>query len=65
MKKIKYIIAAALALFSFDAYSQGCMTGGGSGDIIGVTGFIQPQFNYYINGKDADGKRSRLRRITS
>ncbi|MEZ7955570.1 MAG: porin [Bacteroidales bacterium] len=56
MKKIKYIIAAALALFSFEAYSQGCMTGGGSGDIIGVTGFIQPQFNYYINGKDADGK---------
>ena len=56
MKKIKYLFAAALAMFSMNAYSQGCMEGGSSGDLIGVTGFIQPQFNYYINGKDANGQ---------
>lgn len=30
------------------ANAQGCASGGG--DLIGVTGFIQPQYNYNING---------------
>lgn len=55
MKNIKYILVLALGLMSVKTYSQGCM-GGGSGDVVGVTGFIQPQFNYNINGKDDNGK---------
>lgn len=34
-------------------HAQGCMSGGG--DVIGVHGFIQPQYNYYINGTDDAG----------
>ena len=35
--------------------AQGCM-GGDSGAGVKVQGFIQPQFNYFMNGTDADGK---------
>jgi hypothetical protein len=38
---------------SIVAYSQGCASGGG--DLIGVTGFIQPQYNFNLNGTDANG----------
>lgn len=38
---------------TFTTASQGCM--GGGGDLIGVHGFIQPQFNYNLNGTDNSG----------
>jgi len=35
-------------------FGQGC-EGGGSSEGVNVKGFIQPQFNYYFLGEDADG----------
>lgn len=56
MKKIFYILSIfTFALVSVNANAQGCGSTG-SGDLVGVFGFIQPQFNYNINGKDANGK---------
>lgn len=46
MKNVKYILAALLAVLFVEAKSQGCVTGGG--DVIGVHGFIQSEYNYYI-----------------
>jgi len=55
MSSIKYLITVFLvsSITNF-AYTQGCTAGGG--DLIGVHGFIQPQFNYNLNGTDANGK---------
>jgi phosphate-selective porin len=54
MNSIKFIFAFAMTFaVSLSAYSQGCMGGGGS--VVGVHGFIQPQFNYNLNGTDAGG----------
>lgn len=54
MNKIKIVLLAFIATFiSNSAWSQGCASGGG--DLIGVTGFIQPQFNYNLNGTDNAG----------
>jgi hypothetical protein len=50
--KISLAILMLFVLSTF-SYSQGCASGGG--DLIGVTGFIQPQFNYNLNGTDAAG----------
>ena len=55
MKNIKYIIVALFATaFAFTANAQGCVSGGG--DVVGVHGFIQSEYNYYMNGTDANGK---------
>lgn len=54
MNKIKILLALLLSIFiSFSARSQGCASGGGN--LIGVTGFIQPQYNINLNGTDANG----------
>jgi len=54
MNSIKYLIGTVLlGMISISANSQGCTSGGG--DLIGVHGFIQPQFNYNLNGNDANG----------
>jgi len=53
MNKIKILIITILAFASTYSFSQGCM--GGGGDVVGVHGFIQPQFNYNLNGTDASG----------
>lgn len=42
-----------ITTLSFDANSQGCASGGS--DKVGVTGFIQPQYNFNLNGTDANG----------
>ena len=39
--------------FAIDTNAQGCMGGGSDG--VSLKGFIQPQFNYNLNGTDADG----------
>jgi phosphate-selective porin OprO and OprP len=53
MKKIR-LLFTTIMLVAFNAliHSQGCASG--SGDLIGVTGFIQPQYNYNINGNGND-----------
>ena len=52
MKKV-LIIASIFSAISTYSLAQGCM--GGGGDLVGVLGFIQPQFNYSLNGTAADG----------
>lgn len=52
--KILLICAAIAAQISNQTMAQGCMTGGSS-DLVGVTGFIQPQYNYFMNGTDNNG----------
>ena len=55
MKILKYILPALFILvFALKANSQGCVSGGG--DVVGVHGFIQSEYNYYLNGTDANGK---------
>ncbi len=50
MKNIKYILAALLAFaFIGSAKSQGCVASGG--DVVGVHGFVQSEYNYYIQDK--------------
>ena len=54
MRKIKiYIVMLVTALVVHQAKAQGCM--GGGGDLIGVSGFIQPQYNFNLNGTDGNG----------
>lgn len=54
MKSVKYILASLFAgLVINTANAQGCISGGG--DVVGVHGFIQSEYNYYMNGKDANG----------
>jgi len=53
MNKIKFLASIAFAFIASYSFSQGCM--GGGGDVVGVHGFIQPQYSYYLNGTDADG----------
>lgn len=52
MKKV-LILAIIFSAISTYSLAQGCM--GGGGDLVGVHGFIQPQFNYSLNGTAADG----------
>jgi phosphate-selective porin len=54
MKKYKlFIFLTVLFFFVVKANGQGCM--GGGSDLIGVSGFIQPQYNYNLNGTDVNG----------
>lgn len=57
MKKNHGIIMILVILFtsgvSMQSWAQGCMDSGGDGAT--VKGFIQPQFDYHLNGTDADG----------
>ena len=54
MKTLRIVIlAVATTLFINQVKAQGCM--GGGSDLIGVSGFIQPQYNFNLNGKDASG----------
>ncbi|MFH2141549.1 MAG: porin [Bacteroidota bacterium] len=51
-----WFILITVSLFtsvSVNSYSQGCM--GGSSDGVNLKGFIQPQFNYFLNGEDDEG----------
>ncbi len=48
-----FATSLAMLVLLIPANSQGCM--GGGGDLIGVSGFIQPQYNYHLNGTDATG----------
>ncbi len=48
------IFGLILIFFNASVYSQGCMDGG-SDDGVNIKGFIQPQFNYFLNGNDDDG----------
>lgn len=52
-KTIFIVILIFVSVLSSTVFSQGCASGGG--DLIGVTGFIQPQYNYNLNGTDASG----------
>lgn len=56
MKAIsKFTLLLSIILLSVaGGYSQGCM-GGDTDAGVKVRGFIQPQFNYYMNGDDAAG----------
>ncbi len=57
MKKQIFYLVSVLSLFAFiptSLFSQGCEEGG-SDEGVQVKGFIQPQYSYYMNGKDADG----------
>lgn len=50
MKKVLFVLSILfISLSSIESKAQGC-GGGGTGEVIGVFGFIQPQWNYYING---------------
>lgn len=49
------MIISLWGFFPIKGFSQGC-GGGDAGAGVKVQGFIQPQFNYFMNGKDADGK---------
>ncbi len=57
-KQILYLVS----IFSFFAFiptslfSQGCDGGGGNEEGVQVKGYIQPQYSYFMNGKDANGK---------
>jgi len=53
MNNIKLFISIIFVFIAAYSFSQGCM--GGGGDVVGVHGFIQPQFNYSLNGNDTDG----------
>ncbi len=54
MNKLKALLAIIfLSTLPYLGYSQGCASGGGN--LIGVTGFIQPQYNINLNGTDAAG----------
>ena len=54
MNKLKILLAIIfLSTLPYLSYSQGCASGGGN--LIGVTGFIQPQYNFNLNGSDAAG----------
>lgn len=55
MKKAFFILSIIfLTISTVETKAQGC-GGSGSGEAVTVIGFIQPQFNYNINGKDANG----------
>ena len=55
MIKLNYLFTTLFVLaFVISANSQGCVSGGG--DVVGVHGFIQSEYNYYMNGNDANGK---------
>ncbi|MBN2681782.1 MAG: hypothetical protein JXR58_04690 [Bacteroidales bacterium] len=47
------LIIILIAGTSLNSFSQGCMGGGKEG--VNLKGFIQPQYNYFLNGKDDDG----------
>lgn len=50
----KLAILITMATYSLGSLNaQGCMSSGG--DVVGVHGFIQPQYSYFLNGTDADG----------
>lgn len=54
MKTLRIVLLAAASTFLLgEATAQGCMSGGG--DLIGVSGFIQPQYNFNLNGTDGNG----------
>jgi phosphate-selective porin len=54
MNSIKVLfVAIVFVVLSAATYAQGCM--GGGGDVVSVHGFIQPQFNYNLNGTDNNG----------
>jgi len=56
-KQVTYIISI-LFLFTFTSaslFSQGCEDGGDE-EGVQVKGYIQPQYSYFMNGKDSDGK---------
>lgn len=53
MKKLLILLIAILLLQTGSLAAQGCMSSGG--DVIGVHGFIQPQYNFNLNGTDANG----------
>ncbi len=57
-KKILYTLISILFLTSISTalYSQGCEDSGGDEDGVKLKGFIQPQFNYNLNGLDANGE---------
>lgn len=52
-QKKLFLAAIATAVLSLPSHGQGCM--GGGSDLIGVSGFIQPQYNFNLNGTDANG----------
>lgn len=47
------IVVILFVGFSLNSHAQGCMGGGEDG--VSLRGFIQPQFNYNLNGTGADG----------
>jgi phosphate-selective porin len=56
--KIKQFFSITLMIImliglSMQSFSQGCMDAGSDG--VNLKGFIQPQFDYQLNGEDADG----------
>ncbi len=54
MTKYKILLSAILSVtVTVLSWSQGCVSGGG--DLVGVHGFIQSEYNYYFNGTDANG----------
>lgn len=53
MKRIIFTVLVLSAFLSTTLQAQSCMSSGG--DLIGVSGFIQPQYNYFLNGNDING----------
>lgn len=58
-----FALSTLWAVMPAELFAQGC-TGGDSGAGVKVQGFIQPQYNYFMNGEDQDGNSLDVQNFT-